>query len=64
MISLSEEKKSKIIEAFSSTSRYLDDLLKIDFDGLICQTYPSELLLIKKMLLKQNPRFWICVCLF
>ena len=35
-----------VIEAFSSTSRYLDDLLNIDkdyFDGLISQIYPSEL---------------------
>ena len=32
----SEEKQSEVIEAFSSTSRYLDDLLDIDikyFDG-------------------------------
>ena len=42
---LSEEKQSKIIEAYSATSRYLDDLLNIDnnyFDGLISQIYPSE----------------------
>ena len=45
MMSLSEEKQSKVIEAFSSTSRYLDDLLNIDdryFDGLISQIYPSS----------------------
>ena len=50
MMSLSEEKKSEVIEAFSSTSRYLDDLLDIDnnyFDGLINQIYPSELQLNK-----------------
>ena len=38
MMSLSEEKQSEGTEAFSSTSRYLDDLLNIDynyFDGLI-----------------------------
>ena len=29
-MSLSEEKQSEVIEAFSSTSRYLDDLLNID----------------------------------
>ena len=43
MISLSVENQSEIIEAFSSTSRYLDDLLNIDntyFDGLISQSYP------------------------
>ena len=42
MMSLSVENQSEIIEAFSSTSRYLDDLLNIDntyFDGLITQIY-------------------------
>ena len=37
---LSVENQSEIIEAFSSTSRYLDDLLNIDntyFNGLISQ---------------------------
>ena len=42
MMSLSVENQSEIIEAFSSTSRYLDDLLDINssyFDGLISQIY-------------------------
>ena len=30
MMSLSEENQSEVIEAFSSTSRYLDDLFNID----------------------------------
>ena len=50
MMSLSVENQSEIIEAFSSTSRYLDDLLNIDntyFDGLISQIYPQELQLNK-----------------
>ena len=45
MMSLSEEKQSEVIVAFSLTSRYLDDLLNIDnnyFDGLISQIYPSK----------------------
>ena len=38
MVSLSEEKQSEVIEAFTWTSRYLDDLLNIDNnDGLISQ---------------------------
>ena len=40
MMSLSVENQSESIEAFNSTSRYLDDLLNIDntyFDGLISQ---------------------------
>ena len=43
MMSLSVENQSEIIETFSSTSRYLDDLLNIDntyFDGLISPIYP------------------------
>ena len=50
MMFLFVENQSEIIEAFSSTSRYLDDLLNIDntyFDGLICQIYPPELQLNK-----------------
>ena len=49
-MSLSEEGQSKVIEAFSSTSRYLDNLSNTDnkyFDGLICQIYPLELKLNK-----------------
>ena len=39
-----------VIEAFNSTSRYLDDLLNIDnpyFEGMVNQIYPSELQLNK-----------------
>ena len=46
MLSLSEEKQSEVIEAFSSTSRYLDDLLNIDnnyFDRLSSQIYQLQL---------------------
>ena len=67
MMSLSEEKQSEVIEAFSSTSIYLDDLLNIVnkyFDGLISQIYLSELQLNKQIPLKLNSRFWICICLF
>ena len=42
MMSHSVENQSEIIEAFSSTSRYLEDLLNFDntyFDGLISQIY-------------------------
>ena len=46
MLSLSEDNQSDIIEAFNSTSRYLDDLLNIDNDffvSMINRIYPSEL---------------------
>ena len=47
---LSLKKSNLVIEAFSSTSSYLDDLLNIDikyFDGWLCQIYLSELQLNK-----------------
>ena len=50
MLSLSEDNQSDVIEAFNSTSRYLDDLLKIDnnfFDSMVNRIYPSELQLNK-----------------
>ena len=46
MKSLSRENQADIIEAFNSTSRYLDDLLNIDniyFDLMVDQIYPTEL---------------------
>ena len=42
----SEDNQSGVIEAFNSTSRYLDDLLNIDnnfFDSMVNRIYPSEL---------------------
>ena len=50
MLSLSEENQSGVIEAFNSSSRYLDDLLNIDnnfFDSMVNRIYPSELQLNK-----------------
>ena len=46
----SEDNQSDVIEAFSSTSWYLDDLLNIDsnfFDTMVNRIYPSELQLNK-----------------
>ena len=50
MTSLSGVKQAEIIEAFKSTSRYLDDLLNIDnpyFEGMVNRIYPPELQLNK-----------------
>ena len=50
ILSLSEDNQSGVIEAFNSTSRYLDDLLNIDnnfFDSMVNRIYPSELQLNK-----------------
>ena len=50
MLSLSDNNQADIIEAFNSTSRYLDDLLNIDnpyFEQMVGQIYPTELKLNK-----------------
>ena len=50
MLSLSDANQSEVIEAFNSTSRYLDDLLNFNnnfFDNMINHIYPSELQLNK-----------------
>ena len=49
-MSLSGDKQADIIDAFNTTSRYLDDILNINnfyFDNMVNQIYPSELQLIK-----------------
>ena len=48
--SLSDVKQAEIIEAFKSTSRYLDDILNTDnpyFEGMVNRIYPPELQLNK-----------------
>ena len=50
ILSLSDDNQSDVIEAFNSTSRYLDDLLNIDnnfFDSMFKRIYPSKLQLNK-----------------
>ena len=50
MMSLSDDKQADVIDAFNTTSRYLDDLLNIInvyFDNMVRQIYPSELQLNK-----------------
>ncbi|MEW8547204.1 MAG: hypothetical protein AB2693_27145 [Candidatus Thiodiazotropha sp.] len=69
MASLSNDKQLEIIEAFNSTSRYLDDLLNIDnpsFAGMVIQIYPPELQLNKANATDNEAPFldlhfkWIC----
>ena len=50
MLSLSDNNQTDIIEAFNSTSRYLDDFLNIDnpyFEQMVGQIYPTEIQLNK-----------------
>ena len=49
-MSLSDDKQADVIDAFNTTSRYLDDIFNNNndyFDNLISQIYPSELQLNK-----------------
>ena len=50
MMSLSDNKQVDVIDAFNTTSRYLDDILNINnvyFDNMVSQIYPSKLQLNK-----------------
>ena len=50
MMSLSYDKQADVIDAFNTSSRYLDDILNINnvyFDNMVSQIYPSELQLNK-----------------
>ena len=67
MLSLAEDNKSGVIEAFNSASRYLDDLLNIDnnfFDGMVNRIFPSELQLNKANVSDAEASFWICIYLY
>ena len=47
-LSLFGNNQADVVEAFNSTSRYIDDLLNIDnpyFEQMVSQIYPTELLL-------------------
>ena len=61
ILSLSDNNQTDIIEAFNSTSRYLDDLLYIDhpyFEQMVGQIYPYELQLKMQILLILKLRVW------
>ena len=50
MMSLSDDEQADVIDAFNTTSRYLDDILNINnvyFENMVSQIYPSELQLNK-----------------
>ena len=67
MLSLSEDNQSDVIEAFNSTSRYLDDLLNSDnnfFDNMVNRIYPSELSQIRPTCQIPRPHFWIYIYLY
>ena len=50
LMPLSDDKQADVIDAFNTTSRYLDDILNINnvyFDNMVSQIYTSELQLNK-----------------
>ena len=50
MMSFFDDKPADVIDAFNTTSRYLDDILNnnnVYFDNMVSQIYPSELQLNK-----------------
>ena len=60
MLSLSDDKQADIIDAFNTTSRYLDEILNINnvyFDNRVSQIYPSELKLNKANTSKTKAAF-------
>ena len=67
MMSLSDDKQADVIDAFDTTSRYLDDILNINnvyFDNMVSQIYPSELQLIKPISRIPKLHFQTRICLF
>ena len=60
LLSLSDNNQSDVIEAFSSSSRYLEDLLNIDspyFEQMVAQIYPAEFQLNKANSFDTEPPF-------
>ena len=54
MMPLSDDKQADTIGAFNTTSRYLDDILNINyiyFDNMVSRIYPAELQLKKSKIL-------------
>ena len=67
MMSLSDDKQADVIDAFNTTSRYLDDMLNINnvyFDNMVSQIYPSELQLNKVNTSDTKAVFKTCICQF
>ena len=67
MKSLSRENLADIIEAFNSSSRYLDGWLNIDniyFDQMVDRIYPTELQLNKAKSSDTEAPFWIWIYVY
>ena len=66
-MSLSDDKQADIIDAFNTTSRYLDNILNINnvqFDNMVSQIYASVLQFNKANTSDTEVVFYTCICLF
>ena len=64
MMSLSGDKQAGVIDAFNTTSRYLDDIsniINVYFDNMVSQIYPSELQLNKANTSDKEAAFLDCI---
>ena len=67
MMSLPDDKQVDIIDAFYTTSKYLEDIFNMDnvyFDTMISQIYPSELQLNEANISDTESAFKTCICQF
>ena len=66
IMSLYDDKQADIIDAkFNSTSRHLDDILKMTnvyFDNMVSQYTLKRFDFIKLTPLISKPCFWMCIC--
>ena len=58
VLSFSDNNQADVVEAFNSTSSYLDDLLNIDIVQMVSQIYPTQLQLIRRILQILKLLFW------
>ena len=61
MLSFPDNIQADVVEAFNSTSRYLDDLLNIDnpyFEQIVSKIYPTALQLNKAIPQILKPPLW------
>ena len=67
MLSLSGDNQSEVIDAYSFTSRFLDDLLNIDnnlFDSMVNHIYLQNFSKIRPTSQIPRPHFWIYIYLY
>ena len=64
MMALSDDEQADVIDAFNTTSRYLDDILSINNDNMVVKYTLQSSNLIKPIHLMPKLHFYTCICLF